>query len=126
MVVSLKGKPEKKQYPAPLQALYKDSKAGDLVTIPQHPGGFFKQGGYYYDLANKKRCYVTDSAVTLNSKCGVVKGTSGSPVLDATQIGATPYAIALVVRGGSLSPAAIKMSEVCDLDAKGKKLLDCK
>jgi hypothetical protein len=125
-IVSLKGKPENKQYPTPLQALYKDSKKEDLVTIPQHPGGTYKQAGYYYDIENKKRCYVSDPDAH-RAKCGAQKGSSGSPILDATQGGETPYAVGLVVRGGEIGgPIYTRMSSICDDDAKNKGLLDCK
>jgi len=138
VVVSLKAAPKGRTYPPRLQALYKDIKLNDLVTIPQHPGGQYKKAGYYYDKENKKRCYVSPTAAInanngeIDAKCGAAKGTSGSPLLDATETKGddTPYAIGLITanRLKPLTAAGYKMSDICDYDAsdKGKQLLDCK
>jgi len=59
----------------------------------------------------------------LDAKCGAVHGTSGSPLLDATETkDDTPYAIGLIVgcrlQSGReckpLSAAGYKMSDICD------------
>jgi hypothetical protein len=145
VVVSLKAPPQGKMYPPPLQPLYKDIKLNDVVAIPQHPAETiaYKQGGYYYDIANKKRCSITPTAAInagrgeVDAKCGALHGTSGSPLLDGSDTqDNTPYAIGLIVgcrleRGRickPLSAAGFKMSKICDFDAgnDGKKLLDCK
>jgi len=145
VIVSLKKLEGGRKYPPPLQALYKDIKLNDLVAIPQHPAEViaFKQAGYYYDIDNKKRCYITPTAAInagrgeVDAKCGAVHGTSGSPLLDATESqDPTPYAIGLIVgcrlQAGRqckpLAAAGFKMSNICDFDAgpDGKKLLDCK
>ena len=146
VIVRLKQAPRGKTYPPPLQALYKDIKLNHLVTIPQHPAEvtIFKQAGYYYDIENKKRCNIGPTAAIndlrgeVDAKCGAVHGTSGSPLLDATETKGddTPYAIGLIT-GCRLKPdrtckplaaAGYKMSNICDYDAgaEGKKLLDCK
>jgi len=137
VVVSLKDAPKGKTYPPALQALYKDMKVGDQVSIPQHPGGNYKKGGYYNDIANKKRCQMAQTAAInagrgeIDAKCGAAPGTSGSPLLDAGETeDNTPFAIGLITayRFRPLSAAGYKMSDICDYDAgdKGKKLLDCK
>jgi hypothetical protein len=107
VIVSLKGPPQGKTYSPPIRPLVKDIKQNDLVIIPRHPGYTLqtKQGGYYYDITNKKRCYISPSPAMnalsgqVDAKCGAVKGTSGSPLLDATETKGddTPYAIGLVV-----------------------------
>ena len=65
VIVSLKKAPEGRMFPPPLQALYKEIKLDDVVSIPQHPAEVipYKQGGYYYDIANQKRCYIAPTAV---------------------------------------------------------------
>ncbi len=145
VIVSLKKPEEGRTLPPPLQALYKDIKLGDLVSLPQHPAEVipFKEAGYYYDIANKKRCQITTTAAInsnlgeIDAKCGAVHGTSGSPLLDATETkDNTPYAIGLIVgcrqqNGRECKPlaaAGYKMSAICDFDAgkNGKQLLDCK
>jgi hypothetical protein len=146
LIVSLKDAPKGKTYPPAVQPLIKDIKQNDLVMIPQHPGEKFatKQGGYYYDIANQKRCYISPTpamnalAGQVDAKCGAAKGTSGSPLLDAAETKGdnTPYAIGLVI-GCRLNPdrtckplsaVAYDMSNICTYDAgpNGKKLLDCK
>ncbi len=74
----------------------------------------------------------------IDAKCGAAHGTSGSPLLDAseTKEDDTPYAIGLIVgcrldnpkTCKPLSAVGFKMSDICDYDAgtNGKKLLDCK
>ncbi len=145
VIVSLKKPEQGRTYPPALQALYKDIKLGDPVSIPQHPAEVipYKQGGYYYDIANKKRCEIAPTAVInanrgeIDAKCGAVHGTSGSPLLDATETkDNTPYAIGLIVgcrlqvgrQCKPVSAAGYKMSDICDYDAgqNGKQLLDCK
>ena len=37
VIVSLKKAPEGRMFPPPLQALYKEIKLDDVVSIPQHP-----------------------------------------------------------------------------------------
>lgn len=134
VIVSLKDKPEGKEYPSPLQALYKDIKEKDVITIPQHPGGLAKKGGYYYDVKKKARCYVSKIGGAwdllgqrFDSNCGAEGGTSGSPVIDSSQTFAIGLVTAKRVAGGK-NPVSVKMSVICDDDAsdKGKKLLDCK
>lgn len=144
VIVSLKPPPEGKKYPAPLQPLYEEFKPGVVVSLPQQPSSYtgLKQGGFYYDIDNKKRCQLTTTPALnrrlgqIDAKCGAVQGTSGSPLLDAADTEGSPYAIALIVGCRETSPknckplsaVGYKMSDVCDYDAgnDGKKLLDCK
>jgi hypothetical protein len=77
-----------------------------LWSTCQHQASYtlYKQGGYYYDIENKKRCEVVAAPAInaslghIDAKCGAAKGISGSPMLDASDTEGTPYAIALMPR----------------------------
>ena len=112
-LIQLKGDPQKTW--GAIQALSRDPKLKEEISIPQHAEGSVKLVAWWEDPKHTTRCTVTKVYGTIGEfgwTCAVSHGSSGSPVLDASGGGLGLVTSTSKVQGECFS-SGLQLKAIC-------------
>ena len=112
-LIQLKGSPQKAW--GAIQALSRDPKLNEEISIPQHPEGGLKLVAWWEDPKHTMRCTVTKVYGALGEfgwTCAGSPGSSGSPILDVSGGGLGLVTVTSKVPGECFS-VSLQLKAIC-------------